>query len=155
MPSRAPDSAGQKGRSRPWGTDRPQMSDAGWLPSGLKGGSGARRPGSWEAEKSSVCLRTYSVLKQTLDSRQLPRRLEATTHGGEHWCPSRNPAGAAHAAFTAVVLFLTVSATASRRAKGDEPPVPLLLQPKAPRRPSRRRAETRGGPQGAGQRIGC
>src|SRR5437016_14127332 len=77
--------------SQPGGTDRPPIPHAACSSSRWKGGFLVNAFGSWEAEKIFVCLRAHSALKQTLDFETAPGTAGATTQGGEHCLPRREP----------------------------------------------------------------
>src|SRR2546426_2566562 len=66
--------------------------------------------------KSSVCLRTHSALKQTLDFETAPGTAGATTQGGEHCLPRQEPGWKRpHATLKAVGLSPLFFATANTR----------------------------------------
>src|SRR3989449_5157099 len=77
--------------SQPGGTDRPPIPHAACSSSRLKGASWSTHSVLGRLRKSFVCLRAHSALKQTLDFETAPGTAGATTQGGEHCYPRREP----------------------------------------------------------------
>src|SRR5438876_4318812 len=77
--------------SQPGATDRPPIPHAACSSSRLKGASWSTHSVLGRLRKSFVCLRAHSALKQTNDFETAPGTAGATTQGGEHCFPRREP----------------------------------------------------------------